>query len=97
MSALRTLHGGSIQPFVLRSVPWNNRTPPALATDWTPDKIRALRKRLKMTQAEFASALGFSRRGSVTELESGEFEPSGSTAELLRHLDAHGPLPAKED
>ena len=64
--------------------------------DWTPDRIKALRKRLNMNQTQFAAALGFSRQASVSELERGEFEPSGSTAELLRHLDAHGPLPSED-
>ena len=70
-----------------------NRLPIPL-DDWTPERIRALRKRLGMTQDDFAAALGYSRKQSVSDLENGKMEPSGPAAELLRHLDAHGPLPS---
>jgi len=51
---------------------------------WTPDEIRALRKGLKLTQAQFAERLGYSRRATVTDLEKGRYAPSGP-AKL--HLD----------
>ncbi len=51
---------------------------------WEPDEIKALRKRMKLTQAEFAERLGYSRRGTVTDLEKGRYAPSGPA---MLHLD----------
>ncbi len=54
---------------------------------WTPEAIRAFRKRLGMTQGELADALGYSRRISVTELERGSYGPSGPAQRLLDMLE----------
>lgn len=54
---------------------------------WTPETIRAFRKRLGMTQGELADALGYSRRISVTELERGSYGPSGPAQRLLDMLE----------
>lgn len=54
---------------------------------WTPEAIRALRKRLGMTQEKFSKALGYSRRISVTELERGSYGPSGPARLLLDMLE----------
>ena len=64
---------------------------------WLPARIRSLRKRLGLTQAEMAAHLGYSSGRRVAELES-EAEwgkpASGPVTKVLDHLDAHGPLPA---
>ena len=54
---------------------------------WTPDEIRALRKRLNLTQTELAERLGYERRQTVTDLERGEYMPSGPVRRLLDLLD----------
>ncbi len=51
---------------------------------WTPDEIRALRKAMKLTQAQFGERLGYSRRATVTDLEKGRYAPSGPA---MLHLD----------
>lgn len=55
---------------------------------WMPEKIKALRKRLGLTQKEFADELGYARRESVAELERGDYSPSGPTQKLLNMLEA---------
>ncbi len=54
---------------------------------WTPENIKALRKRLGLTQKEFAEELGYARRESVAELEKGAYGPSGPTQRLLDMLE----------
>ncbi len=54
---------------------------------WTREAIRALRKRLGMTQKAFAEELGYSRYISVTELERGDYSPSGPAKRLLDMLE----------
>ncbi|MEM6286612.1 MAG: hypothetical protein AAF845_05605 [Bacteroidota bacterium] len=66
---------------------------PAPPRDWSSDQIKALRKRLRASQELFAEWLGYSRRQSVGELESGEITPSGSVRKLLDIIDAHDGLP----
>lgn len=61
--------------------------------EWTPQRVRTLRKRLGYTQDEMAVALGYSRKQSVSDLERGEMEPSDTIRRLLDHLHAHGDLP----
>ena len=63
---------------------------------WNPESIRALRKRLGYTQDEFAEALGYSRKQSVSDLENGKMEPSGPALRLLDHLEQRGDLPRAE-
>ena len=60
--------------------------------DWTPERIRALRKRLGLTQDEFAEAMGYGSNSRISELENGKVEPTGPVAKLLDHLDSHGVL-----
>ena len=43
--------------------------------DWTPERIRALRKHLGLNQTEMAAKLGYSRQQSVSELEKGKHAP----------------------
>lgn len=70
--------------------------------DWTPERIRALRRRLHLTQAEMAQALGYTRHQSVSELENYDpttgngMQPSGAVAILLKQLDHYGRIPLPE-
>lgn len=66
---------------------------PSWLMDWTPEQIRALRKRLGYTQARMARALGYSRIASISELENGHMEPSETVRVLLCHIDQRGDLP----
>ena len=50
---------------------------------WTPDRIRQLRKRLGLTQAEFADELGYKRYQTISEFENGEREPPATTQKVL--------------
>ena len=62
---------------------------------WSPEEIRALRKRLAMTQEAFAERLGYERRQTITDLERGEYAPSGPVRRLLDLLDKS--VPADND
>ena len=50
---------------------------------WTPERIKQLRKRLGLTQQKFADKLGYARRETVAELESGKFAPNKQAQILL--------------
>lgn len=57
----------------------------------TPSTIRELRRRLGLSQAAFASALGLDgqhRRQEVRRMEAGEREPTGPQKRILALLDA---------
>ena len=62
--------------------------------DWTPAQIKALRKRLRYTQQQFADALGYARKQSVSDLERGKMTVTGPVSRLLAHLSLRGDLPA---
>ena len=66
---------------------------PRTSLDWTPERIRALRKRHKLSQEAFAPHLGFSSKSRVSELETGASAPSDQVVLLLEHINAHGLLP----
>jgi DNA-binding transcriptional regulator YiaG len=66
-------------------------------TRWTPDTIKALRKRLRLRQDEFALLLGYGeRRQSVSDLETGKTSPTGTVNVLLDIIDAHDGLPSRD-
>jgi DNA-binding transcriptional regulator YiaG len=52
---------------------------------WTPERVTALRRRLGLTQAEFARRLGV-RQQTVSEWETGLHRPRGASTTLLRML-----------
>lgn len=52
---------------------------------WRRDAIRALRKHMGLTQADFAEEMGV-RRQTVSEWENGVYDPDRSTARFLRHI-----------
>jgi DNA-binding transcriptional regulator YiaG len=58
---------------------------------WTPSRIRALRRRLGLTQAEFARELGV-RQQTVSEWETGQYGPRGASVRVLGlFAEAHAP------
>ena len=56
--------------------------------DMTPDRIRAIRKRLELTQEEAGALLGGGPRA-FTKYESGSIRPRAAAISLLRVLEAH--------
>lgn len=57
----------------------------------TPQEVRAIRKRLGMTQSQFEKALGVSAPA-VSRWETGAAAPSKSVCKLMRMFDAHPDL-----
>lgn len=56
---------------------------------WTPERIKALRKHAKMTQAELGEYLGYGKAGAqvrISELERGERGISGPVGRLFDML-----------
>ena len=60
----------------------------SLKQEMTPDRIRAIRKRLGLTQEEAGAILGGGPRA-FTKYESGSMRPRAAAISLLRVLDAH--------
>jgi DNA-binding transcriptional regulator YiaG len=52
---------------------------------WEAERVRTLRHRLGMTQAEFARELGV-RQQTVSEWETGRYAPRGASARVLTLL-----------
>ena len=49
---------------------------------WTADQVRALRRRLSLSQQRLAEELG-TRQQTVSEWETGRYRPRGASARLL--------------
>ena len=49
---------------------------------WNAERVRALRKHLRYTQRELADEMG-ARQQTVSEWETGMYEPRGTSARLL--------------
>ena len=60
---------------------------------WTAQRIRELRKKLGLTQTEFAKRLGYSHYIPVSDLERGEQRPSGPVQKLLHMLEKEARKP----
>lgn len=52
---------------------------------WTATRVLALRRRLGLSQAAFAGEIGV-RQQTVSEWETGRYQPRGATARLLGML-----------
>lgn len=65
----------------------------AVDAEWPPERIAALRQRLRFTQKEFADRLGYKRSSSVSEIETGGRVPGKSTRIVLRVIDDCDGLP----
>lgn len=50
--------------------------------DWNGQRIRALRRHLKLTQTKLAEELG-NRQQTISEWETGMYKPRGTSATLL--------------
>jgi len=57
---------------------------------WNPERIRALRQRLGMSQEEFADAVGVTSGVSVSRWERGQNGPDRRCRKVLDELDAAG-------
>ncbi len=55
----------------------------ARAPHWDAERIRALRRRLGLSQREMAEELG-TRQQTISEWETGQYEPRGTSARLLQ-------------
>lgn len=53
--------------------------------EWSAERIAALRDKLGLTQAEMAEELGV-RQQTVSEWETGRYEPRGASVKMLQHL-----------
>ena len=56
---------------------------------WTPERLKALRKHVGMTQAQMGEYLGYSKHGAqvrISELERGQKRVSGAVSRLLDML-----------
>ncbi|MBM3148929.1 MAG: helix-turn-helix domain-containing protein [Chloroflexi bacterium] len=51
-------------------------------TRWDKQRIRALRKHLRLTQSKLAKELG-TRQQTISEWETGMYQPRGASAKLL--------------
>jgi len=58
------------------------------ASNWDRRRIRALRSHLGLTQAQMASRLGI-RQQTVSEWETGRYEPRGTSITLLGMVAEH--------
>ena len=67
--------------------PRRRRTP---TEPWTAERIAALRASLGLTQTDFADQLGV-RQQTVSEWETGRYEPRGASAKLLGMLAERAP------
>ena len=54
----------------------------AKQTKWDKQRIRALRKHLRLTQSKLAEELG-TRQQTISEWETGMYQPRGTSAKLL--------------
>ncbi len=55
---------------------------PAYGTAWNAERIRGLRRHLGLSQEEMATELGM-RQQTVSEWETGRYQPRGGSAKLL--------------
>jgi DNA-binding transcriptional regulator YiaG len=55
---------------------------------WDAERVRALRRRLSLTQQQLADALGV-RQQTVSEWETGIYQPRGASARMLRVVAEH--------
>ncbi len=58
---------------------------------WTPERFRALRKRLRLSQTEMANRLGSSRYQTVSDIERGQQAITATTALVLAMLEHQAP------
>ena len=69
--------------------------------EWTAERVARLRKAMGLSQAAFAREMGI-RQQTVSEWETGRYQPRGASARLLGMLaeqrapyDAAGPRPSE--
>ena len=60
-------------------------TKPPVEGSWTAARIARLRRLLGLSQTAFAAEIGV-RQQTVSEWETGRYEPRGASAKMLHHL-----------
>lgn len=63
---------------------------------WSPERIRALRSHLGLTQVEMAEELGM-RQQTISEWETGVYQPRGGSVRLLEILAERSGFEAEDD
>ena len=63
---------------------------------WTPERIKTLRRRMGLTQAEFAPKIGYGPLTSVSSLETGRRKPGRAACLLMDVLERRYPPAEKE-
>ena len=58
---------------------------------WTPERFRALRRRLGLSQTKMAERLGFTRYQTISDIERGEQAITATTALVLDMLEQQAP------
>jgi len=59
---------------------------------WNGQQVRALRQHLGLTQEQMAAQLG-SRQQTISEWETGQYQPRGTSARLLTLIAERGGFP----
>jgi DNA-binding transcriptional regulator YiaG len=63
---------------------------------WDASSVRALRQHLRMTQQELAAEMG-ARQQTISEWETGQYRPRGSSARLLSLIAERAEFPYQVD
>jgi len=64
--------------------------------EWNAEAVRALRRRLKLTQREMADELG-ARQQTISEWETGAYRPRGVSARALLRMAEEAGAPYRAD
>lgn len=63
---------------------------------WNAQQVRALRQHLGLTQEQMAAELG-SRQQTISEWETGQYQPRGTSARLLTIIAERGGFPYRAE
>ena len=63
---------------------------------WNAQRVRALRQHLGLTQEQMAAEMG-SRQQTVSEWETGQYQPRGTSARLLTLIAERGGFPYRAE
>lgn len=63
---------------------------------WSAQQVKALRQHLGLTQVQMAAELG-SRQQTISEWETGQYQPRGTSARLLTLIAERGGFPYRAE